>query len=164
MCVCVFFVCLCILLHANHCVLAFSRLLKFKTWLLLLFCLFNTYYLLSNENPLFVILSLVACLTLLFCRIPYFIILFFYFIVHSFSLSVLSLFDIFDALSVHFFHIHLFHFVCYYMCSLAFKIVHHRLKLLTKIQSNINNRNFPVFAVIIYFCSSYTLDYYSFLC
>lgn len=75
---------------------------------------------------------------------------------------MLSLFDIFDALSVHFFHIHLFHFVCYYMCSLAFKIVHHRLKLLTKIQSNINNRNFPVFAVIIYFCSSYTLVYYSF--
>lgn len=92
--------------YADHCVLASSRLLKFKTWLLFfLFFLFNTYYLLSNENPLFVILSLVACFftqssILYYSFFPHFTLLFT-------SLSVLSLFDIFDSLSVHF-HI----FIC----------------------------------------------------
>lgn len=88
--------------YADHCVLASSRLLKFKTWLLFfLFFLFNTYYLLSNENPLFVILSLVACFFLR--RVLYFIIHFFLILLYcSPSLSVLSLFDIFDSLSVHF--------------------------------------------------------------
>lgn len=64
------------------------------------FFLFNTYYLLSNENPLFVILSLVACFLR---RVLYFIIHFYLILLYcSPSLSVLSLFDIFDSLSVHF--------------------------------------------------------------
>lgn len=144
MCV-LFFVCLCILLHRrpcyNHCVLASSCLLTCKTWLLLInsfffVSLFNTYYLLSNENPLFVILSLVACVLLFFLQNST-VFLSRYFIVHLLCLFFLSLFDIFD-LCPHFFHIHLFHFTYFYVYSVIccwftcfiFKIVHHRLLLL----------------------------------
>uniref|UniRef100_A0A8D8H9A1 (northern house mosquito) hypothetical protein n=1 Tax=Culex pipiens TaxID=7175 RepID=A0A8D8H9A1_CULPI len=98
--------------------------------------LFNTYYLLSNENPLFVILSLVACVLLFFAE--------FYSLLFTFTLFYcspsllvifLSLFDIFDSFSF-FIHFHLFHFTYFYVYSViccwftCFKIVHHRLLLL----------------------------------
>lgn len=142
-----FVVCLCILLHRrpcyNHCVLASSRLLTCKTWLLLIYSffvsLFNTYYLLSNENPLFVILSLVACVllffaefysllftfTLLYCS-PSLHVFFFKFIWY---LWFFFLFYSFSFVSFHLF-LHLFCYMLLVHLFFFFKIVHHRLLLL----------------------------------
>lgn len=76
----------------------------------ILFSLFNTYYLLSNENPLFVILSLVACVLLFFA--DFHSLLFTFMLLYcSRSLFVcffFSLFDIFDSLSS-FFILYSFH-------------------------------------------------------
>lgn len=89
------------------------------------FFLFNTYYLLSNENPLFVILSLVAC----FFYAEFYTLLFifssFYFIVHLlFSVKfVWYLWFIVRPLS----RIHLSHFIIWFT---RVKIVHHRPRLL----------------------------------
>lgn len=129
---CFCFACICVYpvayrrRYADHCVLASSRLLKFKTWLLFfLFFLFNTYYLLSNENPLFVILSLVACFftqssILYYSFFPHFTLLFTF----SFRVKfVWYLWFIVRPLS----HNHLSHFIIWFT---RVKIVHHRLRLL----------------------------------
>lgn len=111
--------------YADHCVLASLRLLKFKTWLLFFLFLFNTYYLLSNENPLFVILSLVACFftqssILYYSFFPHFTLLFTF----SFRVKfVWYLWFIVRPLS----RIHLSHFIIWFT---RVKIVHHRLRLL----------------------------------
>lgn len=88
------------------------------------FFLFNTYYLLSNENPLFVILSIVACFftqssILYYSFFPHFTLLFTF----SFRVKfVWYLWFIVRPLS----HNHLSHFIIWFT---RFKIVHHRLRL-----------------------------------
>lgn len=118
--------------YADHCVLASSRLLKFKTWLPFVSCffLFNTYYLLSNENPLFVILSLVACLFSFLRRVLTFIINFSHFtLLFAFSFRVKFvwyLWFIVRPLSYSFVSF-LFVIICCWFTRV--KIVHHRLRL-----------------------------------
>lgn len=80
-------------------------------------------------------------------RVLYFIIHFFLILLYcSPSLSVLSLFDIFDSLSVHFHIIILLYgsLVLLRQFIIAFVFF---FSILTKIQPNINNRNFPVLDV-----------------
>lgn len=95
-----------------------------------LFCLFNTYYLLSNENPLFVILSLVACLFSFLRRVLTFIIYFSHFtLLFAFSFRVKFvwyLWCIVRPLSYSFVSF-LFVIICCWFTRV--KIVHHRLRL-----------------------------------
>lgn len=96
---------------------------------LFLVFLFNTYYLLSNENPLFVILSLVACFTFL-RRVLTFIIYFSHFtLLFAFSFRVKFvwyLWFIVRPLSYSFVSF-LFVIICCWFTRV--KIVHHRLRL-----------------------------------
>lgn len=116
---CLFFclVCICVYpvayrrRYADHCVLASSRLLKFKTWLPFVSCFVY--------STLIIYLAMkIPCLLFFLQQLVYFLfyaefysslLIFLILLYCSPFLSVLSLFDIFDSLSVHF-HIHLFHF------------------------------------------------------
>lgn len=100
--------------YADHCVLASSRLLKFKTWLPFVSCFVYSTLIIYLAMKIPCLLFFLQQLVFTFLRrVLFFIIHFCILLYCSPSLSVLSLFDIFDSLSVHF-HIHLFHLFCFF--------------------------------------------------